>query len=313
MLRRFLLSSLLLLNVRPLLAETLADVLHRTIPQDPLPPGDVELPITSYAMLNDASYFAIAYYLLSSSHSNALEPPLRVLLFDKHDRNWIGQEFDNSQTKASVLKARCLGSAMDFERSAKWFLIVLHLSPSATCTVVLSRDLKLTHTLYGWPVASFSSGRIVFQRSEIHFAATHPLELALYDPARGKEVPLLPRKVDRIWQDLVEDVRSTADQNWCREKNASCDPEKISGTLDSINLNNLSQAAAFRVIYDSSGYGPKTENFVGEADVIYIFKFSSSNVSHREFRRDVLQKQFGTADLEKLVEPDELRLIFAGK
>jgi len=48
------------------------------------------------------------------------------------------------------------------------------LSPSAGCLLVLSRDLKLKKTLYGSPVASFSSGTIVLQKRRIVTVAGDP-------------------------------------------------------------------------------------------------------------------------------------------
>jgi hypothetical protein len=41
-------------------AETLADVLRKAIPHAAVPPANTQLPITSYAVLDDSSYFGIA-------------------------------------------------------------------------------------------------------------------------------------------------------------------------------------------------------------------------------------------------------------
>jgi hypothetical protein len=151
------------------------------------------------------------------------------------------------------------------------------------------------------------------ERSQTHFATTHPLELELYDPATDKEESLFPQKDDAIRNRLIEDIRATADSDWCRVNNASCDPERMEGSLSSIKVNDTTQAAAFAVLYSGSGYGAKTQDAVGDAEVIYVFDLANAHLRHREFREDVLQKQLGTVDLEKLIEPAGLRFVFSAK
>lgn len=305
------LALLLMPALKATTAETLADVLRKAIPHAAAPPANTQLPITSYAVLDDSSYFGIAYYVVDPRDPEALEPPLRILLLNKRSGMWAHREFHSIQTRMGGFDSDCLGSVMSLRHSAKWLLLVTNLTPSAECTAVLTIHLKLVHTLYGWPEAQSDSGAIIFQRSEIHFAATHPLELALYKPASGTETSLLPRNDDKIWKDLVEDIGVTADQDWCRENNASCDPQKMSGSLESIAVNDDTHAAALRVLYDASGYGPKTEDFVGDAVVIYIFDFAHGQPRHREFRQDILQQKIGVVDLNKLIEPAGLRLLFS--
>ena len=308
--RILLLAFLLMPAFRVTNAETLADVLGKTIPQAAMPPANTQLPITSYAVLDDSSYFGIAYYLVDPRNPEALQPPLRILLLHKHSGIWAHREFHGIQTKMRGFDSVCLGSVMSLEHSAKWLLLVTHLTPSAECTAVLTSRLKLVHTLYGWPATPSVSGAIIFQRSEIHFAATHPLELALYKLGSSTETSLLPRNDDGIWKDLTADIGATADRDWCRENNASCDPQKMDGSLDSIVINNQTHAIALRVLYDASGYGPKTEDFVGDAVVIYIFDFAHGLIRHREFRQDILEQKIGVVELNKLIEPARLRLLF---
>ena len=127
------------------------------------------LPITSYEAFNDLSQFVLAYYVANGS--DQLEPPLRLLRYDKMTGKWDTAEFSDIETEAGPgLQAPCLGSAVGITAAGDMLYVGLHLSPSAECLLVLSHDLKLKKTLYGWPVASFSSGGIVLQKSMVHFA-----------------------------------------------------------------------------------------------------------------------------------------------
>jgi hypothetical protein len=85
----------------------------------------------------------------------------------------------------------------------------------------------------------------------------------------------------------------------------------MDGSLESIVVNNQTRAAALRVVYNSSGFGPKTEDYIGDATVIYIFDFASPQMHHREFREDVLKRTLGTSDLDEIVKVAVLRKIFA--
>ena len=71
------------------------------------------------------------------------------------------------------------------------------------------RQWRALHdTFYGWPVAHFKDGRIVYEHSEIHFAPTHYVELSIYDPVRRRSRQIyppspatpLPRNVRRVAQ-----------------------------------------------------------------------------------------------------------------
>jgi hypothetical protein len=62
---------------------------------------------------------------------------------------------------------------------------------------VLGSDLRLVSAFSGWKVAALGS-EIVAERSEIHFAPTHPLRLAVFDLATGRERNLFPPVNDRF-------------------------------------------------------------------------------------------------------------------
>src|SRR5207244_11877711 len=75
-----------------------------------------------------------------------------------------------------------LGSAVRGRKAGGMLLSATHANPSAGCTLVRAEDLAVRDVLSGWPMAAFADGRIVYQRSQPHFVAVHPLEVSIYDP-----------------------------------------------------------------------------------------------------------------------------------
>ena len=55
-------------------------------------------------------------------------------------------------------------------------------------------DLKPRGALFGWYLAHFRDDSVVYQRGEVHFAAVHPTELALYNWRTKRDTLLFPRQ-----------------------------------------------------------------------------------------------------------------------
>jgi len=154
------------------------ELLGRNLPV-PKDAADLELPITSYSVLDDSRGFVIAYYLAESD--NSLHE-LRVRSFDKLTRTWRSATFPDP-----------IGSVLSIKRAGGYLYIGGHSSPSAAPLLVLSADrLSLRRELDGWPVLVLGDGRVVFERSMIHFLAAHAAALALYDPRIDAEQALYP-------------------------------------------------------------------------------------------------------------------------
>ncbi len=112
------------------------------------------------------------------------------------------------------------------ERFSGGFLARAHMSPSAECTVVLGPDLALRGVLAGWPVSTLADGRIIYQRNQVHFASFHPVALALFDPRRGTDLTLYPRRPYRAARAAhVARMRSVYSTAWCSAHNHPCDPD----------------------------------------------------------------------------------------
>jgi len=157
----------------PTLAETLDE--HHV----PLPGGvDGAQRITSFAVLDDARDFVIAYYDMAA---DSLLHTLHVRAFDKRTRAWRSGTFEP------------IGSILKVVGGGPVFYVEGHTSPSATPLLVLTRGLRRKRELDGWPELVLADGRVVFNRSMRHFAPTHAEVLAIYDPATDRERTLYPR------------------------------------------------------------------------------------------------------------------------
>jgi hypothetical protein len=171
-----LLVLLLLQSPQSIPATVRAELLDRGLP---VPKGaDLQQPITSYSVLDDNHGFVIAYYLVEP---DGLLHALHIRSYDKRTRTW----------RARTIRDE-IGSILKIERNAGLIYVSGHSSPSAAPTLVLTAALELKRELDGWPMLLLNDGRVVFQRSLVHFAPAHGGALALYDPAGNREQSLYP-------------------------------------------------------------------------------------------------------------------------
>jgi hypothetical protein len=131
---------------------------------------DLDHEITSYAVLNDRDTYLIAYYW--KLPSGMLEDPLRVLSFNRQTREWKSTQLVLGGER--IGHAECVGSVLRVYALQSAFLLDTHINPSAGCLVILESNLAFRNVLFGWYLAAPSDGQIVFQRSQVHFAAVTP-------------------------------------------------------------------------------------------------------------------------------------------
>jgi hypothetical protein len=264
--------------------------------------------------VNIASQFAIAYY--EDNGTDALKPPLHVLRYDKAVQHWYHHDFHEGELKAAFTPglqpgARpnmidCFGSA-SVKAVADMLLVGTHLTPSAECTIILRSDLTVVSAFSGWEVAAIGPV-ILVERSEIHFAATHPLRLATVDLATGIERDIFPPADDLLRKQFGERLAKVTDKVWCREHNASCDPQEISTELGQVAVNVQAKAVAFEATFESEGFGPKADSEVGGEKYFYVFELAP--LRYREFDEFDMQPKFGAATAGRLVQSETLRHIF---
>lgn len=273
--------------------------------------------ITSFGVVSSASQFVIAYY--DDNGTDVLKPPLHLLRYDRSTQQWYSRDLGEGEVKAPFTSStqrggtsnliECLGSA-SVRAVADMLLVSTHLNPSAECTMILRPDLSLVSAFSGWEVAAIGSV-IVVERSETHFAATHPLRLATIELATGIEHDLFPRPDDRVRSDFRHRLAALADYRWCREHNAPCDPQQMSTELGKVAVNAEAKAVAFEVTFDSEAFGPKADSEIGSEKYFYVFELNP--LRYREFDEFDMQSMFGAATPERLVQSENLQRIFGAK
>jgi hypothetical protein len=165
----------------------------------PAPPdvADLDRALTSYAVLDDAQAFVIAYYRVEP---DGLLHDLQIRAFDKRRRRW------------TYAHHAAIGSVLRMARGGGFIYISGHSSPSAAPTLALDRELQLRGELDGWIELVLPDGRLIFQRSMTHFQETHAGVLAIYNPRTGIERTFYPasgptneRGVERVGSDTALD------------------------------------------------------------------------------------------------------------
>jgi hypothetical protein len=285
------------------------------------PSVDTGLAITSYEVLSRPSQFVLAYYVATGS--DRLEPPLRLLRYDKLTGKWNTAEFSDIETDAGPdLHAPCLGSAVGITEAGSMLYVGTHLSPSAECLLVLSRDLELKKTLYGWPVASFSSGAIVLQKSMVHFAPTHPLELSVFNPSSGTLTPIYPPLSDRFRAEYVRRLQADiSPSDRCVGENCEIDAERFdiefscitSGCKSQVATNEETGALAF--VAQFSPFGFLRFDIVKSSpewseQVVYVYRIFPGPIEYRSFRPSDMKDHFGITSLDALLSPEGLKRVF---
>ena len=272
--------------------------------------------ITSGAELNDANQFVIAYYIHNSS--GLLNLPLFIDRYDRRAGKWRSASIGEAAAKWKGLDVGCLGSALRIQSLPDSFTIDTRINPSAGCVLILSRDLKLEHSLYGWVLGNFKDGSIVYHRSQIHFATVHPAEIAVYNPATNKDFTVFPHKpYQEVYLDLVAELDEfyKTHQDYCKQNNDPCDPEYFDSSLvGSVTTDERQHSLAFVISYELQGFGQADEKPQGPSNVVYVFRHVSDEgkLEYREILMDDLKARYGPVSLERLVHPEMLEKIFNG-
>jgi hypothetical protein len=276
-----------------------------------------------YAGYNDTDEFVLAYNGVTGA--GAVEQPVHVVRLDKRQQAWTSADFSDIKTEILPgLTAACLGAIEDVQKAGALFYVSIHLSPSAGCLAVISRDLKLQRVFSGWIAAEFSSGAVVLEGSTVHFAPTHPLSLSLFDPSDGSMKSIYPVENDPLRAQYVQRLRTEilpADR--CQGENCEADPEHFDSDLTpvclsveckpAIAVNDEAASLAFGVQFSPIGFirfEKVKDALEWDERVVFVYRFIHGEVEHREFTVSEMQSQFGVASIDALLMPDMLKRVF---
>lgn len=168
----------------------------------------------------------------------------------------------------------CFGSVLNIRTQAHMFMVETHINPSASCTLVISDDLKMQYTLMGSFEAAPDPTRAIFIEDVVHFAAVHPLRLHLIEVASGSDVRLYPPDGDEMRKAFSSEIAlHMPSQKWCSEHNNPCDPQQFDESVNAApKSGEAGNLVAFSVTYDSAPFGQATEDKVGQTQVLYIYR-----------------------------------------
>jgi hypothetical protein len=294
--------------------ETLTHVLQNrglTASDQAIP--NLDKPITGYEILDDERVFLIAYYVYDGS--GLLREPLFVTRFDRLARTWRSAEILRRDARAGPVD--CFGSVTAIRSSVHGFYVDTHRNPSAGCTIVLTHDLAVRTTLYGWFLNVFGDGTVVYHNSQLHFAPTHYAEMSIYHPERSSRVKMYPMKpYQRIRTEHINKVRAVyRDEQWCRARNHHCDPERFDNHLAGrVEISDATGALAFVIKFDNTVWQRQTKDMetAGKfTEVAYIYRnVTRGPIEYREILLSDLKARFGDIPLRKVLEPAILAQIF---
>ena len=298
--------------------KTLREVLAaEKLPLDAEALRNLDAKISSGAELNDAEQFVIAYYVLDAT--GQLNPPMYVDVYNRAAGRWKSGEIRAGAAKEGGADDNCFGSVLAVVGFSDSYALETHINPSAGCELIVSRDLKIKASLYGWIVGHFGDGGIVYHRSQIHFATVHPAEIAIYDPATGKDFNVFPHApFQEVRLQVTRELREfyKTHQEYCKKANDPCDPEEFDSSLEGkVVTDDREHAMAFVVSYEVQGYGQDEHKPGGPAEVVYVYRHvnEEAKMEYREMLWSEVKARAGDVSLERLVEPAILEKIFGGE
>jgi hypothetical protein len=272
--------------------------------------------ITSWAELDDANQFVIAYYV--DDGTGRLQPPLYLDRYDKKRGEWKSAALSDTEPGDGAVDTPCFGSVLSVQAAGNRLFLETHINPSAGCLLVLSAEFKLEASLYGWLLGRLGEDRLVYQRSEVHFAPIHPAEIALFDLRTKRDVAIFPPKPDSsIRQARTLQLRDfyKGNEEWCNKKNDPCDPKHFDSTVQGpVATSGTDAALAFLISYEQiqlvEGDVQKPS---GPQDVLYVYRRADdeAKMEYREMLLSDAKARFGDVALQNLLQPEVLQKIFA--
>jgi hypothetical protein len=305
-----------LLCAAPAAGETLGEALRARgarVTAETVP--DAGISIISYTVLRDRQAFVIVYY--RDQGTSALVPPLFVGRLDRVTGRWAQAAIDEQAIRPAP--SACLGSALSVRKAARMLLIETHVNPSAGCTLVVAENLAVRDVLPGWPVAVFADGRVVYQHSQPHFVAVHPLEVSIYDPrTRTHRAVYPPRPAPPLRLEHMRKLETLYTPDWCQARNHPCDPERfderVEGPVEASDRTGaLAFVAAFEnIVFAEDGAPPAGGPAGRPTEVLYVFRrlAGPGPPEVREILFAEARRRFGGTRLKQYVEPATLDRIF---
>lgn len=196
--------------------------------------------ITSFEQYDDAEVYLLAYYLDDSS--NCLPADLQLLMLDKAKHEWKQATIDRTQFEIAG------GSMTKVDRSKNGFYLYGHINPSAGATIAVSPALEVRGSFYGWYLADFADGSVVYRHSQPHFAPVHPAQISLLNFSEHTNVLVHPKQqCHPVRSQYILDLASVYDslgRQWFAVNNHPMDPSLFDEYVKEVAINDDADSLA---------------------------------------------------------------------
>ncbi len=272
--------------------------------------ADLEQPLTSYDLYQDKERALLAGY--RDDGSGGLPERLSLWSLERDESRWRLHDLELVTADGRDLSI-CLGSVVKVDRIGERYLVRTQLTPSATCELILGSDLELRDALFGWVVAHFPDGTLVYHHSQIHFAPVHSVAISLYDPERSSHTQIYPPlpPFQELRQAHLEALTAAfADRGlgWCNANNHPCDPSRFDERLvGRVMVSDNEDALAFVIAFDRSLL--EEEGVFQEVAYVYREVRERTVPEYRELELRIPTGR-GLDGLEELLTRENLRVHF---
>lgn len=271
-----------------------------------VPASQLDRPIADWTVQDYPGSFLFAWY---AGNLNTLH----LLHYDR--RTGIASNAalrDSPATRARFLgqlPVDCMGSALDVTERGETIYLETHLTPSASCTLVLDRQLAVKAALSGWLLGFVNDRYAVFHESMIHFATTHPMSVSVYDTVAGRSTRLYPLAGDRLRAEYARALDAhLPSRSWCRINNVPCrasdftsDVEPQGHDTSFLQVNDGARAFGFEAEFTPEGFGPAAQEAAGNRIVDYVFLLRGGRWVYRDYTPAELQARFKATTLAAYV------------
>ena len=230
-----------------------------------IPLKDLDKDITSSDVFENDEYVGAAYYLVDEYIVEKYL--LHVALYTKQTKILLNTQIDLSNPK------RLEGFSASIGIRQGYVYISLHDNPSSYTTVIMDKDLKYLGDVYGGDAQVVGGSKILYTKSQVHFAPTHYAEVELLDTKTGKIRKIYPLKpYKKIRQKYIDQnteiLQKKLGEEWAREKNHYPDGELFDNCIrGEIVVNEGINALAFNAVFMRSNRYPQ-EIILEEEEVV---------------------------------------------
>lgn len=240
--------------------------------------------INSYATGSDSGHFGIAYYV--NTGSDTLADSLHVSVLNRATHAWTHRAVARTKARtAADSLAYNAGSAIRVTFARNHVFVDTHVNPSRGTLFVFNPKLELVAVLNGWSELLLPGGAVIYERSTVHFASTHPAELWLFNPASKRHAAIYPTQpydvVRTEYVKRVRDIYARLGEDWFRLNNHHMMAEQFESRIGTPLADSGGTRIAFIAMFGDGG-GSRASTPVVEVLVVCSAVLSAPTCAETE-------------------------------